>query len=172
MIMKKYLLSLLAAGAMHAQEKHEVKWNPVNTIAFGSVELGYEYFFDDSQSVGVELHINDVYNWAVGRQAKDFKSTSVVASYTFYTGSDVGSGVMITPQMKFRGGHYQKTSGSPEVSLNSFMLGIGAGYKWNLSGSFVFGPYGMIGRNFSQEIQDEFGTPVEFSVGFSVGLRF
>lgn len=154
------------------QKKSEIKWNPVNTIAFGAVELGYEYFFDDSQSVGVELHINDVFNWAVNRQAKDFKTTSVVASYNFYTGSDQGSGIMISPQIKFRGGNYQETSDSPEIDMNSFLLGIGAGYKWNLNGSFVFGPYGMIGRNFSEEIRDEFGTPVEFSVGFSVGYRF
>ena len=170
--MRKFLLIGLLAMASQAQEKHEIRWNPVNTIAFGAVEIGYEYLFDDAQSVGIEVHINDVYNLAVGRQAKDFNSTSVVASYNFYTGSDVGSGIMISPQMKFRRGHYQEVSDSPKISLNSFMLGIGAGYKWNLKGNFVFGPYGVIGRNFSEEIKDEFGTPIEFSVGFSVGRRF
>lgn len=171
----KHLFITLAIGfsAMATAQRatHEVKWNVVNTIALASVEVGYEYFLDDSQSVGVELHINDVFNWSVNRQAKDFDTNSIVGSYNFYTGQNA-SGVVISPQMKARFGSYQKTEGSPKIDMDSFMLGIGLGYKWNFHDKFTFGPHGFVGRNFSDDIRDEFDTPVEFGLGFSVGYRF
>ncbi|RTY95833.1 DUF3575 domain-containing protein [Flavobacterium sp. GT3R68] len=182
--MKKFAISLLllTAPSIHAQEtiqtsdaslpRNEVKWNITNTIVFGSVEVGYEYFLDGNQSLGVELLINDVYNFSIGREYKDFETNSVQFTYNYYTGSENnGSGFYISPLLKYRFGEYQKTPTEPIISMDSFILGIGGGYKWNLSNKFVFGPYINIARDFSQEVTDEF-TAVEINAGFSVGYRF
>ena len=74
--------------------------------------------------------------------------------------------------VKFRTGNYQKSDLDPKIDMNSFILGIGGGYKWNFSDKFVFGPYVTIGRNFSSEVNDEFNTAIEFNAGFGVGYRF
>ena len=153
--------------------KHEVKWNIANTIVLGTIEVGYEYFFDGNQSVGAEVLINDAFNYSIGREAKDFDTNSFQITYNYYTGKDSdGSGFVITPLIKFRFGNYQKTVNDAKVDMNSFILGVGVGYKWNLGDKFVFGPYASIGRNFSEDVNDEFNTPVEFNAGFGIGYRF
>ncbi|HEY0046365.1 MAG TPA: DUF3575 domain-containing protein [Flavobacterium sp.] len=153
--------------------QHEVKWNIANTIIFASFEVGYEYFLDGHQSVGAEFLINDVYNFSIGREVKDFDTNSFQLTYNYYTGAEAnGSGFVISPMIKFRTGEYQKTDADPVVDMNSFILGIGGGYKWNLNNKFVFGPYINIGRNFSDEVNDEFNIAVEFNAGFLVGYRF
>lgn len=175
--MKKLFLSVLLAASFtanaqdNALKNHEVKWNIGNTIIFGSVEVGYEYFLDGHQSVGGELFINDVYNLSFGRQKGDFDTNSFQVSYNYYTG-DQNSEFVISPFFKFRTGEYQKTAADPTVDMDSFILGIGGGYKWNLNNKFVFGPYFTIGRNFSEEVNDEFDTPIEFYAGFGIGYRF
>ncbi len=158
---------------MEAQElpKNEVKWNIAGTIVFASVEVGYEYFLDNHQSVGAEVLINDVYNFSAGRQVKDFNTNSIQFSYQYYTGDDA-SEFVISPMVKFRFGDYQKSADFPVIDMTSFILGIGLGYKWNLNDKFVFGPYATIGRNFSQTVNDEFDIPVEFTAGFGIGYRF
>ena len=55
--------------------------------------------------------------------------------------------------------------------MNAFMVGLGAGYKWNFGDKFVLGPYVSIARNFSDEVKDRFSA-IEFHGGFSVGYRF
>ncbi|MEM9687776.1 MAG: DUF3575 domain-containing protein, partial [Bacteroidota bacterium] len=57
-------------------QQHEVKWNIINTIVLASVEVGYEYFIDGNQSVGADVLINDVFNFSIGREAKDFDTHS------------------------------------------------------------------------------------------------
>jgi outer membrane autotransporter protein len=74
--------------------------------------------------------------------------------------------------VKFRVGEYQELTTTPVINMNSFILGAGVGYKWNLSNKFVFGPYANVGRNFSKEVNDEFNTAVEFNAGFGIGYRF
>ena len=175
--MKKIILAFLIFGfsQTHAQDlpKHEVKWNIAGTIIFASVEVGYEYFLDSHQSVGAEMLINDVYNFSAGRQATDFNTNSFQLSYNYYTGNEKNaSEFVISPMLKFRFGDYQKTQNDPVIDMDSFILGIGFGYKWNLNDKFVFGPYATIGRNFSETVNDEFDIAVEFSAGFSVGYRF
>ncbi len=178
--MKKILVSfVLAIGCLTAvaQSKsgkhHEVKWNIASTIFLGSVEVGYEYLIDGNQSVGVEILINDSYNFGIGRDAEDFNTNSFLINYNYYTGADNNnSGFVISPMVKFRTGNYQKSKLDPKIDMDSFILGIGGGYKWNFSDKFVFGPYATIGRNFSSEVNDEFNTAIEFNAGFGVGYRF
>lgn len=161
---------LFALGAS-AQSNHEIKWNIGNTIGFASVEVGYEYIFDDNQSVGAEFLINDVYNMSIGRQVKDFSTNSFQLSYNYYI-SGRNNSLVISPLLKFRTGTYQKTESDPEINMDSFILGLQAGYKWIFNDKFTLGPYASIGRNFSDEVNDEFNGAVEFHAGFGLGFRF
>ncbi|MBF0694508.1 MAG: DUF3575 domain-containing protein [Flavobacterium sp.] len=176
--MKKLIAAasaLLFSYTASAQEvtQHEVKWNIANTIIFASFEFGYEYFIDGHQSVGADIMINDVYNFSINRSVKDFDTHSFQLSYNYYTSSlENASGLVISPLIKFRTGEYQKSEDTPVVDMSSFILGIGGGYKWNLNDKFVFGPFVNIGRNFSDEVNDEFNIAVEFNAGFIVGYRF
>ncbi len=178
-LMKKFIVTILfstfliSASAQGAYDlKHEVKWNITNTIVFGSVEVGYEYFIDGNQSVGAEIFINDVYNFSIGRNIKDFNTNSFALNYNYYIApEDNGAGMLITPFLKYRFGDYQEDA-EPVVNMNSFILGIGAGYKWNLNDKFIFGPFANVARNFSNEVNDEFNIAVEFNAGFSIGYRF
>ena len=173
--MKKIIVSLvlgLSALVAQAQEKkHQVHWNIANTIAFASVEFGYQYFIDDHQSVGVDFLINDTYNMSFGREAKDFETNSYQLSYNYYTGEAQDEWV-ISPFVKMRAGEYQKHEGAPIVNMDSFILGAGAAYIWNLNDTFVFGPTASIGRNFSEDVNDEFKSGVEFHLGARIGFRF
>ena len=55
--------------------------------------------------------------------------------------------------------------------MNTFMVGLGAGYKWNFGNKFVLGPFVNIARNFSEEVKERFSA-IEFNAGFNVGYRF
>ena len=169
--MKKLLFSCLVLFGASAFAQHEVKWNIGNTIMHASVEVGYEYLIDNHQSVGAELLFNDVYNLRIGRQATDFDTNSFKISYNYYTG-ERNDEFVISPFLQARQGDYQKYTDSPKIDMDSFIVGIGLGYKWNINDKFVFGPYFTIGRNFSEEVNDEFNTPVEIGVGFGIGYRF
>ena len=171
--MKKLLILTLAAFSQmaHTQARHEVKWNIANTIAFASVEVGYEYLIDENQSVGGEFLLNDMYNLSIGREVKDFKTNSFQATYSYYVNGH-NSSFVISPLLKFRTGDYRKTPSDPKINMDSFILGIQLGYKWIFNDKFTFGPYASVGRNFSEEVNDEFDTAVEFHAGFGLGFRF
>ena len=177
--MKKTILSLmLLAGTFMAQaqsgdfKQHEVRFNIFNVIALGSVEIGYEYYLDQHQSLGFDLLINDTYNMSIGRQVEDFETNSMQLSYNYnISRRDDGSGFIVSPLLKFRFGEYQETSTSPKIDMDSFIIGIGAGYKWSFNDRFVIGPYANIGRNFSEKVTEEF-TKIEFSAGFNLGFKF
>ena len=61
--MKKLFFSmalvLTSLSAFAQTYKNEVKLNILNVIAVPSVELGYEYYLDDNQSVDGELFFID-----------------------------------------------------------------------------------------------------------------
>lgn len=172
----KKLIATAAFGLLalvgHAQEKkHQVHWNIANTIALASVEFGYQYFIDEHQAIGADILINDTYNMAFGREAKDFDTNSYQLSYNYYTGEAQDEWI-ISPFIKIRSGEYQQYEGSPIIDMDSFILGAGVGYMWNLNDTFVFGPTASIGRNFSDKVNDEFSSGVEFHLGARIGFRF
>ena len=177
--MKKTILSLMfLAGTFMAKAQtgefpqHEVRFNILNVIALGSVEVGYEYYLDHHQSIGLDVLINDTYNMSIGRQVEDFNTNSMQLSYNYnISRRDDGSGFIVSPLMKFRFGDYQETSDSPKIDMDSFIIGLGGGYKWSFNNRFVMGPFANIGRNFSEEVTDEF-TKIEFSAGFNIGYKF
>lgn len=185
--MKKYVylaVSLLGFSSVKAQNIHEVKWNILNTIVQKSVEVGYEHFIDADQSIGVDVLINDRFSYFgesnKQEKFKKFNTNSIALNYNFYFGSSSGehaSGIYISPFMKYRFGDYEKDVNPmgyyqrATVKMNSFILGAGVGYKLVRNDAFTLAPYVNIGRNFSQEVIDEF-MGIEINAGLTIGYRF
>lgn len=178
--MKNTILCFLLLGLVFcakAQSRNEIKLNILNTIALGSVEVGYEYFLDSNQSIGAEVLFNDRFSYYPhGKDGKEFNTTSYLVSYNFYfiQEEDNPSSFYISPFFKYRNGTYQEQDDNDmirETDMNSAMIGIGAGYKWVYGGQLALGPYVNIARGFSKEVADQF-TPVELNAGFSIGYRF
>lgn len=182
--MKKhiFLFSLLLCSLfVKAQTKNEVKVNILNTIVLASVELGYEHFIDKDQSIGVEFLINDRFSYTTEKKngAKEFKTNSILASYNFYFSSDgqSNSGYYVSPFLKYRFGDFneKETVNDVEITkttdMNSFIVGLGTGYKWAWNDKFAIAPYVNIARNFSEEVNDRFSA-VEVNAGVSIGYRF
>lgn len=180
-------LLILLGWNMQAQEsdfpQNEVKLNIGNTIAIASVEVGYERFIGFNQSIGAEILINDRINYHSESGSREFNTNSFKLGYNYYFGTETpGSGIYANPFLKYRFGDFKQdlnVSTGPETSevqtvetdMNTFMVGIGAGYKWNFNNKFVLGPYVNIARNFSEDVKDRFSA-IEFNAGLSVGYRF
>jgi hypothetical protein len=151
----------------------EVRLNFLNTIIIGSVELGYEQFLAPDQSIGVELHINDRFNYRSAGSGRDFDATSILLSYNFYFAGDENGKLHISPFFKYRFGEFRESvdGAGPEVTnLNSGYIGLTGGYRWNYN-NFAFGPFASIARGFSSEVADRFSV-IEFRAGLNVGYRF
>lgn len=159
--MKKIALSVLLLGLVFcakAQNRNEIKLNILNTIALGSVEIGYEYFTDSSQnqSIGVEFLINDRFGFSPqGNKGREFKTNSYAVSYNFYFVQDSydPSAFYISPYVKYRAGEFIELDENNlyrETDMNSAMIGIGAGYKWVYNGQLVLAPYVSLARGFSK----------------------
>lgn len=160
-----------ATIAVHAQNTSEVKLNILNTITRASVEVGYEYFTTPSSSVGFEVLINDRFSYYPEDENEEFKTNSVQLSYNFYFSR--GEGAYVSPFLKYRFGDYEEViENVPYITdMNSFILGLGLGYKWVWNNQFAFGPYANISRNFSKEVIERFSA-IEINAGISVGYRF
>lgn len=183
--MKKTILLALCFLAFqgNAQDgdfpKNEIKYNILNTLIMASVEVGYERFIDSNQSIDGEILFNDRINYHTEKGDREFKTNSFKIGYNYYFGKDQsGSGLYANPFFKYRWGDFQEritiTEGVSEIvdrDISGFIIGIGAGYKWNSNDKFVLGPYVNIGRNFNEDSTDRF-TAIEFNAGFSVGYRF
>lgn len=162
-----------------SQEKfNEIKFNIANTIAIASVEFGYERFLDEHQSLEAVILINDRMNYHSEKGSREFDTQSYKLGYNYYFGEeDVGSGLYANPFVKFRTGEFIENDEriDPEqpllTNMNTFMIGMGGGYKWNFNNTFVLGPFINIARNFSEEVKDRFSA-IEFNAGFNVGYRF
>lgn len=167
-----------------AQALNEVKWNVFNTIVNTSVELGYEHFIDKDQSIGVDLFINDRFSYAGENKNegkyKKFNTNSIAVNYNFYFGGKDGehaSGFYATPFLKYRFGDYQHDKKINDVmtrvetDMNSFILGVGGGYKLVKNDAFTVSPFVNIGRDFSQKVVKQF-SGIEFNAGINIGYRF
>lgn len=180
--MKKYffivLLSVCAIQAKSQRERtNEVKLNIFNTLTISSAEVGYERYLDDHQSMGLKMVFNDRFSYyAPFSSKKKFNTTSIALNYTYYLGdadNNRGSGFSITPFVKGRFGNYkeEKSTGTEKTNMDSFILGIGGGYKWVLGNAFTIQPFFNIGRNFSETVNDKF-MPLEPNAGVDIGYRF
>lgn len=167
-------LSTSVATAQETPEmpQHEINWNIAGTLIFASVELGYEYFIDYDQSVGLDLQINERRNLKPKKSGQKYNTHAVQLNYTYYFGKEnPGSGAYIKPLMRYRFGNFKENYGADKTDMNGLTIGVGTGYIWNLSNSFVFGPFADIGRNFSKDVKDRF-TAIEFNAGFNIAYRF
>jgi hypothetical protein len=182
-----FLVVLLQVGSLTAQEfpKNELKYNIANTLAIASVEVGYERLVTYDGGIELELHFNDRINYHSEEGSREFKTHSVKLGYNYYFGTNnPGSGFFINPFVKYRFGDFEETT-TPELGttndtppnevvvvtdMSGFIVGIGAGYKWNFSNSFVVSLYGNIGRNFNEQVQERF-TTIEFYGGLGIGYR-
>lgn len=161
-------LALLFVGKSYSQQ-NEVKLNILNTIVIASVELGYERFIADNQSLDAELFFNDRFSYFPEKGNKDFKATSIKIGYNYYFDDGGVEGVYVSPFLKQRFGSY--TENDKKYSLNSFIIGIGVGYLWNYNDTFIISPYVNIGRNFGKEVNEKFWA-IEPNAGVRIGYRF
>ena len=185
--MKKLLFCLILISAIttgysqSSQKQNEIKLNIANTIAIASVEFGYERFLDDHQSVEGAILINDRINYHSESGSRKFNTNSYKLGYNYYFGEDyAASGLYVNPFLKYRAGEFTEDppmTNDPQLfesgvtDMNSFIIGLGSGYKWNFNDTFVLGPFVNIGRNFSDEVKDRFSA-IEFNAGFNIGYRF
>lgn len=165
-----------------AEKQNEIKINIANTIAIASVEFGYERFLDYHQSLEGVVLFNDRMNYHSEKGSRKFSTTSFKLGYNYYFGEDeAGSGLNINPFVKLRSGEFSENESISDgtsttqveviTDMNSFIIGLGAGYKWNFNDTFVLGPFFNVGRNFSDEVKDRFSA-IEFNAGFNIGYRF
>ncbi|MGO1728453.1 MAG: autotransporter domain-containing protein [Flavobacteriaceae bacterium] len=185
--MKKIILILslvFLGGKSVAQNtefpKNEIKFNIANTIILASAEVGYERFIDRNQSLEVVALINDRINYHSESGSRNFKTNSFKVGYNYYFDNyNAGAGLYANPFIKYRFGDFEQDvilDGFPDpvtkkTDMDTFMVGIGAGYKWNFNDTFVLAPFASVARNFSDEVGDRFSN-VEFHAGLYVGYRF
>lgn len=173
------LLTAIYSGfSQDSGKQNEIKFNIANTIAIASVEFGYERFFDEHQSLEAVLLFNDRINYHSEKGSREFKTQSYKLGYNYYFGREnAGSGLFVNPFVKLRNGEFNENDDrvDPEqpliTDMNTFMIGIGGGYKWNFNDTFVLGPFINVARNFSEEVKDRFSA-IEFNAGFNIGYRF
>lgn len=175
------LFLLLNSFQTRAQEgypeipRHEINYNIINTFIVESFEFGYEYFIDYDQSIGVKALINDRRNLRHQRSGDKYSTHAIQVNYSYYFGDEnPGSGIYIQPFVKYRFGDFKEnreTSDYRKIDMGTFILGLGTGYNWNLSNSFVFGPFVDLGRGFSSKVKERFSA-FEFNAGFNLGYRF
>lgn len=171
--MKKMILSIAIAlvsfGAFAQTYKNEVKLNILNVIVRPSIELGYEYYLDDNQSVDAELMFLDRFSYWPKKGGK-FSATSFKVGYNYYFDSSDAVGFYINPFLKTRFGKYTK-GGEEDKNLNAFIIGVGVGYTWVFNSKFVVAPYANIARGFNNEVNKEY-LAVEPNAGVRLGFRF
>ncbi|EJU26241.1 MULTISPECIES: DUF3575 domain-containing protein [Capnocytophaga] len=171
--MKKMILSIAIAlvsfGAFAQTYKNEVKLNILNVIVRPSIELGYEYYLDDNQSVDAELMFLDRFSYWPKKGGK-FSATSFKVGYNYYFDSSDAVGFYINPFLKTRFGEYKK-DGEEDKNLNAFIIGVGVGYTWVFNSKFVVAPYANIARGFNNEVNKEYWA-VEPNAGVRLGFRF
>lgn len=164
--------SVFAQQTSLENPRGEVRLNFLNTILLGSVEVGYEQFFADDQSIGAEIHLNDRFGYRTAGDGRNFSATSFLVSYNFYfAGNDIAK-LHVSPFFKYRFGEFTEAidNTTSVTSLNSGHIGLMAGYRWNLN-NFAFGPFAAVSRAFSSEVANRFSA-VELKAGFNVGYRF
>ncbi|MUP45016.1 DUF3575 domain-containing protein [Gramella sp. BOM4] len=172
------IFSVYAGYSQNLVKQNEVKLNIANTIAIASVEFGYERFLDEHQSIEGGILINDRMSYRSESGSREFKTNSYKLGYNYYFGNEyAGSGLYINPFLKYRSGEFTEEDpiedGSSHriTNMDAFIIGLGAGYKWNFNDTFVLGPFVNLGRNFSEEVKDRFSA-IEFNAGFHIGYRF
>jgi hypothetical protein len=172
-ILFSLLISTWAFAQFSTSPQNEVRLNIANTIIIASVEVGYEYFVSDNQSLEAELHINDRFSYHSAKGNRDFNTNSMKIGYNYYFDStESGHGIYANPFAKYRFGDFKQGENQEFVTdMNSFILGLGVGYKFNSNNRFIISPFISVARNFSKEVTDRFSA-IEVNAGVNIGVRF
>lgn len=173
-IAQEVISSSKGTSPMTGGFSNEVHVNFVTLIWFGSLEVGYERYLSDEHSLEFKALINDRFGFNNENNGKTYKTNSLQASMNFYFGDNLNGRFFIFPLAKFRFGDFEEPAtggGVQTTDMNAFILGAGAGYKWELSNNFAFGPFASVSRNFSDVVSDKF-TAIELNAGFNLGYRF
>ena len=167
-----FLLATVKSFAQDDFRKHEVNLNVLNVIWLASVELGYEHYIAFNQSIEGEIFINDQFSFLPKKSGEKYNATSVKIGYNYYLDLDGNSGPYINPFFKQRFGKFTYEDGT-KTNLNSFIVGIGAGYQWNYNDTFIIAPYANIARNFGKGLkEDSKFWAVEPNLGIKIGYKF
>lgn len=153
---------------------NEIHVNFMTLIWFGSLEAGYERYLSDDHSLEFKGFINDRFGFNNENSGRKYKTNSLQASMNFYFGDNGSGRFFLFPLAKIRFGDFEEPGdggGIQTTDMTAFILGAGAGYKWELSKNFAFGPFASIGRNFSDDVANRF-TGIELNGGFNLGYRF
>ncbi|WP_339706788.1 DUF3575 domain-containing protein [Algoriphagus aquimarinus] len=153
---------------------NEIHVNFMTLIWFGSLEAGYERYLSDDHSIEFKGFINDRFGFNNENNGKKYKTNSLQASMNFYFGDNGSGRFFLFPLAKIRFGDFEEPNdggGIQTTDMTAFVLGAGAGYKWELSKNFAFGPFASIGRNFSDDVANRFSV-IELNGGFNLGYRF
>lgn len=171
------VLTVLFSKQAEAQtdfKKHEINYNISNTILIESVELGYKYFFSDNQAVGANILINDRPSYRSESGSNRFNTHGLQIHYNYFFGDYTpGTEFYIQPYAQYRFGNFKdyKNGFKDKVNMNSLSIGLGGGYIWSFSDSFIIGLHANLGRNFSSTVKDRFSA-IEYNTGLLLGYRF
>ena len=89
-------LALVSLSAFAQTYKNEAKLNILNVIAVPSIELGYEYYLDDNQSVDGEIFFIDRFSY-FPKDGGKFNATSFKVGYNYYFDSTDAVGIYLNP---------------------------------------------------------------------------
>lgn len=168
------VLSSSSGNNFYGEFNNEVKVNFLNLIMFGSFEVAYERYLSEDHSLEFKTFINDRFGFNSEKDGDKYKTNSVQAAMNFYFGKGESGRFFLFPLAKIRFGDFEETNDAGAkvtTDMTAFILGAGAGYKWELSKNFAFGPYASVARNFSDDVADKF-SGIEFNAGFNLGYRF
>jgi len=151
--------------------QHQVNLNILNVIWLASVELGYEHYIAPNQSIEGTIFFNDRFSVFPKKSGEKYKATSIQIGYNYYFEEDGGTGLYVNPFIKQRFGTFSEDG--VKTRLDSFILGVGAGYQWNLDDIFIIAPFANIARNFGKQVnENKKFWAIEPNFGIKIGYKF
>ena len=164
------MLVFFSVKTFAQDRQHQVNLNILNTIWLASVEVGYEHFIAENQSIEGELFFNDRFS-VIPKGSGKYNATSVKLGYNYYFEEDGGTGLYVNPFIKQRFGTFSEDG--VKTRLDSFILGVGAGYQWNLDDTFIIAPFANIARNFGKQVnENKKFWAIEPNFGIKIGYKF
>jgi len=127
-------------------------------------------YISENQSIEGELFFNDRFS-VIPKGNGKYSATSVKLGYNYYFEEDGGTGLYVNPFIKQRFGTFSEDG--VKTRLDSFILGVGAGYQWNLDDTFIIAPFANIARNFGKQVnENKKFWAIEPNFGIKIGYKF
>lgn len=83
------MLVFFSVKTFAQDRQHQVNLNILNAIWLASVEVGYEHFIAENQSIEGELFFNDRFS-VIPKGSGKYSATSVKVGYNYYFEEDGG----------------------------------------------------------------------------------